>query len=82
MLLTTMEIGEILAKAQREIGKIMLQFQEGTIKWKEKLADKQEDQQALMCEQHYTMLREFLTEVEPAESVRLLTWFFFTTDNF
>ena len=37
------EIGEIQAKAEKEIDKMMLQFQEEAAKWKEKLTDKQEN---------------------------------------
>ena len=48
---------------------MMFQFQGDAAKWKEKLADKQEDQQASKCEQQGTMLREVLTE--PADSVKL-----------
>ena len=76
------EITELWAKAKKEIDKVMLQFQEDATKQKKKKADKQEDQWALMCDQHNTMFREVLTQVEPADSVRLLTWFFSTTDNF
>ena len=74
------EISEIQAKAE-EIDKMMLQFQEDAVKWKEKLAYKQEDQQAAMHKQHDTMLREVLPQVEPVDLVRLLTWFFSSTDN-
>ena len=34
-----------------------------------------------MCKQHDTKLRESLPEVEPAVSVRLLTWFFSSIDS-
>ena len=34
-----------------------------------------------MHKQHYTMLHKVLTQVEPVDSVRLLTWFFSTFDN-
>ena len=35
----------------------------------------------MMFEQHYTLLGEVLAQVELVDSVRLLTWFFSTTDN-
>ena len=35
----------------------------------------------MMCEQHDTTLREVLAQVAPVDLVRLLTWFFSTTDN-
>ena len=35
----------------------------------------------MMCKQHDTTLREVLAHAEPVDSVRLLTWFFSTTDN-
>ena len=75
------DIYEIWAKAEKEIDKMKLQFQEDATKQKEKLTDKQEDQWAMMHEQHDTTLREVLTQLEPADSLRLLTWFFSTTDN-
>ena len=66
---------------EKNLDKMTLQFQEDATKWKEKPADKQEDQWATVHEQHDTTLREVLTQVEPADSVRLLTWFFSTTEN-
>ena len=49
---------KIQGKAEKEIDKVMLLFQEDAAKWKEKLADKQEDQWAAMHEQHNTTLRD------------------------
>ena len=63
--------GKIWAKVEKEIGKMMPQPQEDATKQKEKLADKQEDQWAVMCEQHDTTLRKVLAQVEPADPVRL-----------
>ena len=60
---------------------MMLLFQEDATQWKKKLADKQEDQQAAVHEQHDTTLREVLAQVEPVDLVCLLTWFFSTTIN-
>ena len=58
---TTGRLARYDAKVKKEIDKMTLQFQEDAAKWKEKLADKQEDQQATMHEQHdITMLREVL----------------------
>ena len=51
------EISKIQAKAEKEIDKMTLLFQEDTAKWKEKLADKQENQWARMHEQHNTTFR-------------------------
>ena len=73
--LTTGKISKIQAKVEKEIDKMIVQFQKEATKQKEKLADKQEDLKATMHKQHNTMLREVLPQMEPVDSVRLLTWF-------
>ena len=57
------EIDEIWAKVEKGIGEMTPQFHEDKTNWKEKLAGKQEDQWAVMCEQHDTTLREALTQM-------------------
>ena len=61
----------------REIGKIPANATE----WREKLAEKQEDLWARMWEQLDTTFREALSQVSPANSVRLLTWLLSIADN-
>ena len=75
------EIDEIRTKAEKGTNEMTLQFQEDAAKWKEKLADKQEDQWAILHEKHDTTLREVLTQMEAADSMKLLSWFFSTSDN-
>ena len=61
----------------REIDKISV----NTAEWKEKLAEKQEDLWARVQEQLDITFREILSEVSPADSVRLLTWLLSIADN-
>ena len=61
----------------REINKI----QAATAKWKEQLADKQQDQWARVLEQFATTFRKVLSQVSPVDLVRLLTWFFSPTNS-
>ena len=75
------EIDKIGVGAEKEIDEMTLQFQGGATRWKGKLADKQEGQWAMIHKWPDSALREVLAQVEPADTVRILTWFFSTADN-